>query len=562
MYKLLASLLEHHLIVLRMIGEWWELDLVGQDKEASAKQLTQRLQEIDLVEEIQYIEPEETAAMRALIEAGGKIPVATFSRDYGEVRQMGPGKLEREEPWYAPVSPAEALWYRGFLYRAFDETADGLIEYYFIPEELLAQFGVTMSSGEDVAEPIESSAPTPTAPPPPPPKLDPETFVAARDDAVDDVTTILAHAQRSPLQAGGLAQLQPYLIDNDPKRLSLLLTLTHEMGLLRQTEDGFRPNRTASDWLKQTRPEQLRQLATAWSSSNFNELRHVPALQCEGSGWQNDPILARSALLAAFTHEPNWVVFDQIIAEIKQANPDFQRPDGDYDNWYIRDRATGEYLNGFEQWPNIEGRLLRYLIETPMQWLGLVDCAEHTFRLTPFALAWLAEKPFQAHESDLPIIVQPNGTIIVPQQTNRLQRFQVTRIAQPLPLVAGRPFMFRLTTQSLATAKETGIEPQRVLAFLQKVTAPQPLPASIRRAIERWSERGTEGTLEQVVVLRVNDAKVLETLRKNERTQGFIGETLGDLAVVVRNGKWEELRQTTAQLGLMLDDSGVLKAGE
>lgn len=91
-------------------------------------------------QELLYLSPEEGAALRDLIQAGGQMPVATYSRAHGEVRLMGPGRLEREEPWFDPVSPAESLWYRGFLYRGFDETAEGLIEFYYLPDEMLAQF--------------------------------------------------------------------------------------------------------------------------------------------------------------------------------------------------------------------------------------------------------------------------------------------------------------------------------------------------------------------------------------------------------------------------------------
>ena len=37
----------------------------------------------------------------------------------------------------------------------------------------------------------------------------------------------------------------------------------------------------------------------------------------------------------------------------------------------------------------------------------------------------------------------------------------------------------------------------------------------MRRAIERWGEKGTEAKLQPSVVLRVRDAEVLETLRRN-----------------------------------------------
>lgn len=147
MRTLEQALFDHELITLRVIGEWWELDLTGADKVACVKALAATLAQLDMLAESSYLPPEEASALLALAAAGGQIPLGTFSRQHGEVRLMGPGRLEREEPWFDPVSAAEALWYRGFLYRAFDETSDGLVEFYYLPTELNAQFAAAIPAG-------------------------------------------------------------------------------------------------------------------------------------------------------------------------------------------------------------------------------------------------------------------------------------------------------------------------------------------------------------------------------------------------------------------------------
>ncbi|MCP5101181.1 MAG: hypothetical protein GY943_37020, partial [Chloroflexi bacterium] len=140
MRQLKQALHDHELIVLRVIGEWWELDLTGAEKSDCAKAVAEVLSGLDMRQEKGYLPPEEADALDDLIAQNGKIPVSTFARTHGEVRMMGPARLEREEPWFEPANAAEALWYRGFMYQGFDETADGLIEFYFLPEELLTQF--------------------------------------------------------------------------------------------------------------------------------------------------------------------------------------------------------------------------------------------------------------------------------------------------------------------------------------------------------------------------------------------------------------------------------------
>lgn len=548
MRTLEQALLDHELIVLRVIGEWLNLDLTGTDKARAVDALVPALAGTDLMQEIEFLEPEEAAALADLVRQGGRAPVAVFARDHGEVRLMGPGRLEREEPWLDPISPAEALWYRGFLYRGFDQTAEGTLEFYYMPQELLAKFGPPAALNQhDPDEPASLrpvDAPAETRPP--------------VTDAVDDLTTLLALAQRTGLQPERLPALDSLLMNPDRDRRSLLLTLATEMLLLRRSDDALRPTRAAIDWLQHSREAQLRALVDAWSRTVWNELRHTPGLIAEGESWHNDPLLARTALMDVLPPDERWYRLVDVVTVIKAQDPDFQRPDGNYETWYLRDAETRQYLSGFENWEWVEGRLLRYLIQGPLYWLGMVELSAASdperaaYRLSARALAWLGDEPPAADEVRVPLVVQPEGVLLVPHNASRYERFQAARIADPEAFTPGKPYRYRIVPSSLAQAQEQGIAPERMLSFLESASA-RPVPASVRRGITRWAERGVEGRLQAVVVLRVGDAAILETLRANPKTRDFIAETLGDLAVVIRAGEWEQFRQAVAGLGLLLD---------
>ena len=551
MRTLVQALQEHELIVLRVIGEWWELDLTGADKDASVKELTERLNQLDFAQEVLYLPPEEASAIQTLVQGNGRSPVASFERIHGEVRLMGPGALEREEPWFDPVSPVEALWYRGFIYRGFDETAEGLIEFYTIPQELLAK--LPQPEKPKVVEETAVSSLTPTA--------EPNKYTAANSTVVDDLTTLLALAQRTALRSEALDLLQQLLLNPDPDRRSLLINLAREMEMLREANGGIRPTRTAVSWLTKSREAQLRDLMDAWSNSGWNDLCHTPGLRCEGENWQNDPILARTALLDALPRTPEWYKVADLVAHIKQTDPDFQRPDGNYDTWYVRDVAQDHYLSGIENWELVEGRLLGFLVQGPLTWLGLAETAVQgksiLFRLTDRALEWLASTPAATEEVTVPIAIQPDSTVLASHNANRHHRFQVARISEAQPVTAGKPYAYQITPASLKQARAEGIEPDRILTFLQDASE-RPLPAATKRGIERWRERGVEGRLETAVILRVREAGILETLRTNPKTRELIDESLGELAATVRLENWQKLRQAAAQLGLLLDSTVVI----
>ena len=131
MRPLKKALQEHELIVLRIIGEWYELDLTGQNKKKCIATLVAELPNLEIPQEMMYLPPEEAEAIKALVRSGGKMPIATFTRQYGEIRQMGPGALEREEPWLDPQSHAEDLWYRGLIFKGIDRE-DPSVEYMYI----------------------------------------------------------------------------------------------------------------------------------------------------------------------------------------------------------------------------------------------------------------------------------------------------------------------------------------------------------------------------------------------------------------------------------------------
>ncbi|WP_420641408.1 helicase-associated domain-containing protein [Candidatus Leptofilum sp.] len=575
MRPLQKALQEHELIVLRVMGEWYDLDLTGEDKAACVTALAEGLAQLDFAQEMMCLGPEEAAAVQTLVQGNGRSPVATFERIHGEVRLMGPGALEREEPWFDPISPVESLWYRGYVYRGFDETAEGMIEFYYLPDELFARLPQpekpkvvkekvaapakpTKESKAKSASPSKQIQPEPTAVANLKPVPEPNRYTPANSSAVDDLTTLLALAQRTSLRREALDLLKQLLLNPDADRRSLLLNLAREMGMLREVNGGIRPTRTAVSWLTKSREAQLRDLMDAWSSSGWNDLCHTPGLSCEGDQWRNDPILARTALLDALPQTPDWYRLGDLISQIKQTDPDFQRPDGNYDTWYVRDEAQESYLTGIENWDLVEGRLLAFLVQGPLFWLGLAETAvlgpQTLFRLTDRALEWLANAPPATKEITTPIIVQPDATILVAHNASRHHRFQVARISEPQPVALGKPYAYQITPASLKQARAEGIEPDRILTFLQEASE-RPLPAATKRGIERWRERGVEGKLETAVILRVREAGILETLRTNPKTRPFIDESLGDLAATVRLENWEKLREAAAQLGLLLDST-------
>ena len=109
--------------------------------------------------------------------------------------------------------------------------------------------------------------------------------------------------------------------------------------------------------------------------AEWNDLWHVPDIRCEETGWRNDPLRARHAVLDLVGRcaTGQWLSISGFVSAVRDQYPDYARPDGDFETWYIRDVRTGEYLSGLECWDRIEGALLTYLLVGPLHWLGIVS---------------------------------------------------------------------------------------------------------------------------------------------------------------------------------------------
>ena len=335
---------------------------------------------------------------------------------------------------------------------------------------------------------------------PPPPA---SRTLLADDSFLEDMGTFLGflHREQLRLTAKGpnaedidrfVQRLQIPFTGDLPElntRLALLLHLANRLGWLRRGDNDvvqLTGNRVRL-FLDKTRTEQRFALWEAWRNSpDWNDLCHTPGLECTNTAnWKNDPRQTRETLLGIFAKlQPGaWYSRFDILRIIKETAPDFQRPTGDYDTWYIRHTITQEFLKGFEQWDQVEGALLRFLVSGPLHWLCALDLAEPSagddLLLSPsqWGAVWLGHDVPQPHEQlRRTITVGEDFTLTLATNAPLADRFRVERFAQ---WVASYPnYVYQISQRSLKRAAEEGIATQQILSFLQE-RSPQ-LPASRR----------------------------------------------------------------------------------
>lgn len=380
MLDLSQSLANTDLGFLRIVADFWGVDLQLDEDVADphadvVKKVATSLLDQDLISEVVEALPDDArAALEELLAHDGRFPWQPFNREYGPLREMGAGRRDREQPYLNPASPLEFIWYRGLVFSQFQDTPSGPQEFAYIPSDLLQRLPSFFE--QPVAHLGHPARPSDRA------------FKIPVSDAILDHACTLLAALRLGLAldsaefvAGSWSEFFPYA--PSPSELQSLLAVS---GLI-DTENTVPHPDATKEFLESPRANAMLFLFNAWVTSTlYNDLHRIPAVVPEGS-WQNDPLAARRSILGFLELVPSetWWSLSDFISAIKVAHPDFQRPAGNYDTWYLRDLSTGEFLRGFENWDRVEGALIRFIITGPLHWLGVIDLAAPVEGASPTA---------------------------------------------------------------------------------------------------------------------------------------------------------------------------------
>lgn len=569
MKSLRQSIIDYDIALLKAIALCRAVPITNPSTENIINTLVDTLlSPVDTAIVINELSAEEKEALHFLLAQNGQTDGPRFARQYGVIRQMGPARLERERPWENPANPAEGLWYKGIIYKAFQVTELGGQELVYIPADMLPLFSSTISAHTPSAAAFNLT----TAP-------EPDIIISGKGRLRENFFSLLVHLQTHPVrlqkQSALSATDKQSLIDSllppvqpvftAADELDFLLHLGQRAGLLTVAHGRLRPERNAvRNWLQAAPAQQMTQLQNAWRADpTWNDLWHVPGLVPQPTGWENSPLKARSKILEHLKQCPgtNWLVIDDFINIIKQKDPDFQRPNGDYESWYIQDNK-GHMLMGFEHWDQIEGGLIQYVLTHILPLLGVVDLggpaeavAPTTFRLTPVGEVFLAKKSItdEAPQKTVFLRVNEKFYVRVPPQTSLYDRFQLARFAQFDNREQGK-IVYKITRASISRAVKNGVTPDQIMAFLTRATNNQ-IPLNIVEALRSWGTRYASAKLEQATILRLKDETVLVELRKNPTVNHLLGEHLGPATLLVAPKNVAELRRLLTDLGY-LDSTG------
>lgn len=524
---------------LRMLALAWGVDLTAPDAYTALPALVNALHAPGLVEEMIESQPADARkALQVLMENEGRLLWSTFARQFGEIRVMGAGKRDRERPDLSPANPAERLWYRGLIGRAFLNLPPEPQEYAFIPDDFLAAMqGLAVESTPPpgrLASPGESANPLP-----------------ASDAILEQACTLLAW-----LRLGNSEETYP-LTGLIPTKI--LIRLLQAAGLL---NDAHQPQpEEVRAFLGAAPAQALALLVQAWQASlGFNELRLLPGLIFEGN-WNNDALTTRQKILAILQQLPadRWWSLPAFVAAMKDRQPDYLRPGGDYDSWFIRREGSETYLRGFSSWDEVDGALLRFFITGPLHWLGLYDLAAPqpgapatAFRPSRMADALLTGgQPGGMPVEEAQLRLTSSGRMRLPARLPRPVRYTLLRFCR-WDGESGGETLCSITPTSLAAARLQGLRTSHLINLMRKHSA-DPISPLLVKALERWEKLDAQASLQSGTLLRLGSAEILAALRKTGAAR-YILEELNPTTVVIRPGSEESVINALLEIGYLTED--------
>jgi hypothetical protein len=511
---------------------------------------------------IDSLRPRERAALALVQQHGGSIAAPVLEREFGGLRRHAdyPNPRAYLLALEQPPTPTERLWMLGLLISMPGDTANsstGFRREYTIPADLL---------------PLLPPAPqrqelrlTPAAAP---------EQVSEGDSAFleRNVLILLSLGQDGLLEViptGGMnkASLARIARQWNPKDkfqgawreehwpyMQFVRRVAEGAGLLRVGADSMlRPTREALDWLKQPALERSRRLLEGWVVSKWDELASFGGIKVQRDYFRDLP-LAKRAILALLGHAPPgaWIAYDQFVAEVKRAEPDFARPDGRYDTWGLLNRAR-QPINGFEFWDQVEGRQLLDIAGGTLRWLGLTDVGVDgekavSFRLNPRGAALIAGAAAPAEPPAEPLVIQPNFEVVVPAYASPYARFQLGRIAGRSGGDRESAEVYTLTKRGVQAALERGITFDEIARFLHEQSGREP-PQNVVASLREWAGQHGQVGMRRVVLLEADDPALLEQIRRDKRVRMPSVEPLTDSAWVVREGDVPELAERLRKAG-------------
>ncbi|HAF63083.1 MAG TPA: hypothetical protein DCK95_12285 [Anaerolineaceae bacterium] len=538
----LRTLLHDHDEDVRQIilAKWGFIETSEQSPQVIKSIIQSALDNGIFIEIVQTLPQDVRKGFHAILRSGGRMAWSQFSRAYGDIRMMGAAKRERLHPEREPINVAETLWYSGLIGRAFFDAKPEPSEFAYIPDEIIQLFEPNISS---LRSPIGKELILPKG----------SSIKHASDAILDDMCTLLAGLRMGK----EMEEIQPM---RTMFTTAQVLLLVRSMGLY-SPKKGLNVN-AVQDHLTKPRNSALHDVLRHWlSSSIFPEILFMPNLVFEGGLKINQTEIRRRIVdLMKNIPDGTWWDLKSFIQEIKSSYPEVLRVAGDMDAWFVKSHASDEILRGFEHWDDVEGAFLHFFITNILHALGLCDLAVDRksseivgFRWTKWKDLVSQEPAESGSEPTGKLYTLSQGNVIISASCPRSLRYQIARFCI-WKGIRRAEYQYQVTPASLQHARQQELQVSQLIGLLKKHLTQEAAPG-FYQALQRFDEKGEYAAINNCILLRINDRRIVQTL-KNSDLQKYILEELNPTTLIIQRKGIDHLQAKLTELGYLCQIDG------
>ena len=543
--------------ILREMAATWDVsDAAKAGRPGLIAGLLERMSDEEVVQGVlRKLDRQERDLLRQLLAASGRMPSATLTHKYGKLRSL---HLAPEE-WGA-LNPLERLHRRGLLFRAHLSWEGHRGPAFFVPAELWPFLPrVAPTTPEELLQPVSASEVGLI-----PGDLSPQRDMGILLALFHRTAHLLTEEGQCPT---GLRVLQEQLIPLE-SYVTILFAIARQARLLAPDLDGIlRPTAKGQQWLRARRALRAQVLFQAWSEHpHWDDLSAIPELQVEWP-WPSDLSLPRRRVLRQLSTCPpeTWLAQTNWFQVIEASDPEFLRPKGTGRRPRVRRREGGTRLEGITSWLEVEGRYLRFLLQGPLQWLGVVEIGESpkqgtVFRLTPLGQALLHPEASLPSVEDEPAIVEGTLEVWVPRKASPYIVFLLENCGERTQ--QDHISRYRLTRPALHRALQRGERVESLLEALSRYGRGE-VPQNVAYTLQEWAAAYGQFRLYQPVLLTATEALLMEEILADPLVRTTCGDRLSPTVIEVVADKVTTLEEQLDHLGYLPElADGLVSPGE
>jgi hypothetical protein len=322
---------------------------------------------------------------------------------------------------------------------------------------------------------------------------------------------------------------------DSPRRTAFLVALCSSIGLIDHElgDKTLYVSPQLNEWLKLDLYEQTRRLYRFWiEHPYYGEPVYFPYYYGSKEYHQQ----AVKVILGWLREcEPGvWYSVKSLLSKVEKENP-----------FYIRSRR--DLLNQFgasqvqyivRQWPQVEGKIIRDMLDTALEWFGLVRVSRDAkgqpvaFSLTPFGAEISGKEKAETQvipATDKPLLVLPNFEIMLYVPLSQTL-WDLLLFAEPKKLDSIS--LFILSRTSVQVGLENGFNAESITGWLQ-ARSTQPPAQNLIITIQDWCKGFKSVAVQRAVLLEVDSPAVLDELMNSKQYGSSFVRRLSPTAALV-----------------------------